>query len=479
MRHRPVCLLAATLVTLAAGEPTPTQPPPGPGGDGGRVLPAPTIGGGTAMTGGGVLGLNNELMTSRGFNVPGRQVKLSGFVDAIASRRYNATDADANAGDARTFSPLRAHLGFELTADPDVVVGFAIGWHARAGGRAADGDHGLVENGPGASDGNAAAVVVQRADIRLQSFLGFDSTSFQVGRSAVATAVSPSGRRRSCSLLFDSRADDRDAAAWDGATIRNSSFETVTLQASVWQLPDQSRLWSARFEWQPATPGDDRWAIAGAWSRQTDLPLPGNRMAEALDSYYLGATWNWGVSELWAEGAVQRGDLVGGAAINAYGLSAGIDWQWSVPQRLSLGLGADLFSGDDPGSDWTAFSNPHETIADTLLFEDEAHGELLRGQTRGVRAFKLRLGYAFDEKDQVGIDLVLADYQQIETAGNGSRDLGRELDLSLIWKLRPNTTLRLFTGAVEPGAGLVDRLVPGSSADDLIFLVGGGLSAAF
>ncbi len=431
----------------------------------------------TPAAGGGVLGGLGEQAAGRPLRPNQRQVVVQGFVDLDGIRSYNATDGDNDRSDSAGYGLLRADLGLELRTETDVTVTVAFGYHGQAGGLPADSAIAPIGNGDtGSSD--TGALTLNRAQVRIDSFLGMDSLGLAAGRSGISPALAGGGRKDHA-LLFDSRADDRDVTGWDGARLSWAGVETLVFTAGLYRLPDASTWWFLSGDWSPATSGDDRMFLTGSVNMQQNLELPGGRIAEEVITIHGGGEWNMGVSDWYVEGAYQDGDIDDSTSLGAWAVSGGIDWLWNVPNPVSLGVGMDWLSGDKAKTtdEDEGFANPFETIGDLYLFENEKYGELLRGLQGDTQSFKARFGYGFDERGTIGVDLAYGFVRMSTDGPGGDRDLGHELDLTLRWKYQGNTRLRLFAGAVKPEDAFT-ALIPGAG-DDPILLFGAGVTAGF
>ncbi|MDW8373673.1 MAG: alginate export family protein [Planctomycetota bacterium] len=416
----------------------------------------------------------------------GRQVVVQGMLNLDSVQRTNDRDANSETSDHRGYGILHAELGFKLHLDERATVAVGVGYRSDIG------DYGPSNQRPGnptprpneapvASD--RAQLVLAHAYVHLKEMFGLEELGALAGRMPVRwNLVQNRG-----AFLYDARADDPVIGAWDGARISYSGIDEWVFSPWIYRLPDASVLGGLTIDWQPMTAGSDRLFLTGLITEHRDAVVPRAQgaafTAARLRTYGFGLDWRIGETDLWFDGAAQRGDALGGQRIAGYGAEAGVDWQFTPYGKGRLAAIAGFQRGDDPATrDIESFVAPWESISDTLIVEHEQYGELTRLLVGNLLSAKLRFGIGFDERDRWRIELTAAHYRLHQPlAADGGREFASELDAVLRWQYTYNVQLRLFGGVAEPGAGLRDAirlsgLVPG---DDLIWIFGGNLNVSF
>jgi len=310
----------------------------------------------------------------------------------------------------------------------------------------------------------------------LKSFLGQSGLSLRLGRQPVAWNL----RKNYAPFLFDSRANDPDVTSWDGASAR-FGLDTLTFSPYAYALPDRSKLYGVAVDWQPAQAASSNLFITVSGNIQYDLPV-GGIITESLQTFYGGIEWSFESGlDIYFEGALQRGSQDGAVEFTGYGVSGGVEWRLPTPNPVVFGVQYDLLSGDDDAADSKnrTFINPFEGTSDTYIVESEKYGELLKGVVGNLRAAKVRSEVAFDRANRLRLKAVYGLYQFDQDLGAG-KDLGQELDLSLIWQYTTNTTISLLGGIFLPDNGFtsiaVDQTAP---LDDEIWLFAANLLVSF
>ena len=476
---RPVPVLLALAAGLAAGE----APTPGAGAievpRGGTV----TMGGGEGLTPLGEYAAGKTAMGA------GRQVVVQGQLDLDILQNNNYTDSDNDLSDNRGYGRMRAELGLKVKLDERATVVIGFGYNADLG------DYGTTNQTPGkptpgpdesqiASD--QAQVVLKDAYVNLKEFLGFEELGVIAGRMPVSwNLVDDRG-----AFLFDSRANDPAIGSWDGARASYSGWDVLVVSPWLYRLPEASTLYGLTLDWKPVTASGDKVFVTVSLCEQREGVIGGMTKAEQLRTYSFGLDWRLGETGLWVDGAYQTGDAAPGVEFGGWGGEAGFDWQFSQYGKGRLQLIASYLRGDDPGSTdvFEGFVNDWESIADTLIVENEKYGELSNLMLGNLGAAKLRWGIGFDERDKIRIDLTGAYYKLSQPIiANGSEDFGYEIDAVLRWQYTYNAQIRLFAAGFKPEDGAADAqeragataAPPIVAADDLIWLMGANLNVSF
>lgn len=417
----------------------------------------------------------------------GRQVVVQGLLNLDSVQRSNDRDASNDASDHRGYGQLHAELGFKIHLDERAMVAVGVGYRSDIGDYGPSNQRpGNPVPGPGDTPINSdrAQLVLAHAYVHLKEFFGLEELGALAGRMPVRwNLVQHRG-----AFLYDSRADDPVVGAWDGARISYSGLDEWVLSPWIYRLPDASLLYGIAIDWQPMTAGSDRVFLTGLITEHRDAVVPAAGAAaftaDRLRTYGFGIDWRTGDSDLWFDGAAQRGETKRGERLTGYGAEAGIDWQFTPYGKGRLAAIAGFQRGDDPGSQGRieAFAAPWESIADTLLVEHEQYGELSRLMVGNLASAKLRFGIGFDERDRVRIELVGAHYRLHQPiVPGGRREFATELDAVLRWQYTYNVQLRLFAAGLEPGAGLRDALAATgvTPGDDFVWMFGGNLNVSF
>jgi hypothetical protein len=372
-----------------------------------------------------------------------------------------------------------------------VAVNITLAYEAEAGDNTADDATGENRSG---------FTVVDDAYVELTQVFGFESFGMFLGRQPVAWNL----REGKGAFLYDSAANHPRVTSWDGGRASWNLFEGLDASPFAFSVPGASTLFGAAVDWKPARSGDSRTFLTGMATWETNAPdlqvnsvaaggptgtasgdgqatySPG-RPGDRLATYYGGADFHLGSLELFAEGAVQRGNQYDGVRYAGYGFSGGFDWQISQSQAFSVGLQADHLSGDRDAADRKNqnFVNTWESVSDSYIVESEQYGELSRYLTGNLEAAKFRIGVAFDSRNKVRVDGLLAYYRTAEPV-QGSGVFGQEGDLTLTWKYTYDATVRFFAAGFLP-AGAYRNVAPdvGNTSDDLIYALGANLTVVF
>jgi hypothetical protein len=434
---------------------------------GGRPLTATPPGGATEVTAG------------RPRIVSGRTVTVLGMLDLDAVQRGNYTDGNDDLSDTEGFGLSRAEIGFRVGLREELLAQFNIGYRTRAGGEP-------VNNPPDPPPGtplNDGRATLQRAQVTMYSFAGFQSLSLDAGRMPVHWETMRNGQ----SFLLDSRGDDHDLTGWDGISLGYNGFTEIQLRASAYKLPDLSGLYGIFADWEPARAGAGRPFVTVGYFIQQDIPLVNGTRGSELQNILAGLEYDLDATKLWIEGAVQRGTVDDDSDFSGWGASTGLRWDGNVPRPVSAGVRFDWLSGQKQGdSDITAFVNPWESVSDTYIVESEKYGELSRYLQGNLQAVKLNFGGGFTPQGDLRADFVYGYYRLDEPAANGSDSFGQEFDLTLTWKYDgENAVIKLFGGGFWPGSSfpsVIEAVAPpaeGPAATDLIWLFGANLLVQF
>jgi hypothetical protein len=469
--------LVASLAILAAADPPPTVA----AGGSAPSTTSPTFA---------------EVVPGKPLLGAGRQVVVQGYLDVDTLTQDNYRDGENSVGDHRGRGLLRSALGMRLKLDDAVLVQLTVGYHAEAGGGAANNPVDGPATGAGTTGNagtNKGTAIMQEAFARLQEVLGFETLGLVAGRMPVSFWLHDKHR----AFLFDSRADDRDLSSWDGAQASYSGIEDLLLTGYTYRLPDASGLSGLVADWQPVqSSGDDRLFVTLSWNLQRDVPVKGlARRGKSLTTWYAGLDYRQGGVGLWAEFARQSGQEGDGLRYAGYGGSAGLEITPGKGSPFSMALIGDWMTGDGKPSDDKNenFINPYESINDTYIVESEKYGEISRYMDGNLRAAKVKVGVAFDNRDTVRMDLVYGAFQTDQPVAGSSRWLGQELDLTTTWQYSYNVTSRVFLGAFKPGSafraiapGPDNGTIPGvrdpgdsDASTNPIYLIGGNILVEF
>jgi hypothetical protein len=453
MTHRPLLLVPA--LALLAGTSLHAADAPGPNvvGTGTNVM---EVGSGKIQGG-------------------GRSVFLQGIIDLDALQQGNYTDGNDDRSDHRSEGWYRAELGTRISVDERVEIQVTLAGQGVMGDSRATSD-GSIYGGAGNDPTNAesGSAVIDDAFVKLKDFLNYRELGVDVGRMAVSWNL----RKDHAAFLFDSRANYPTVTSWDG--LRASyNLDTINITPYVYRLPDDSQLYGAALDWEPAKAGDNRvfFTVSANLERNVDLDTT---TGDSLQTYYVGGDADLGSFELFGEFAMQNGDESDDVKFKGWAFSGGIDWH---ADRLVLGFQADYLTGDnDPNdSENNAFINNWEGVSDTYIVENEKYGELSRLLTGNIKAYKGKVEFAFDDKKRVRLKSVYGFYQTNErVGGSSSKNFGQEADLHLAWDYTRNATITLFGGLFKPDDVYKATSPAGADAkDDLIYLMGANLNVKF
>jgi len=457
MSHRPLLLVPA--LTLLAGASASAVDAPGPNviGTGTNVM---EVGPGKIQGG-------------------GRSVYIQGLVDLDAIQQGNYSDGDGDRSDHRSEGWYRAELGTRIAVDERVEVQVTIAGQGVMGNSRATNDgtvYGGASNDP--VNGQSGNTVLDDAFIKLKDFLNYRELAVDAGRMPVSWNL----RKDHAAFLYDSRADYSTVTSWDG--IRASyNLDTVNLTPYVYRLPDDSQLYGAVLDWEPAKAGDDRLFFSLSANLERNVAMRDGSVGDTLQTYYVGGDADLGSIELFGEFAMQDGSQTDDIDFKGFAFSGGIDWH---AERMVLGFQGDYFTGDsDPLDDENnAFINNWEGLSDTYIVESEKYGEQSRLLTGNLQAYKGKVELALDDKKRVRIKSVYAFYKTSETVtGASGKNFGQEADLHLAWDYTRNATITLLGGVFKPDdaykAARSNATPAVAASDDLIYLLGANLLVKF
>ena len=413
------------------------------------------------------------------FGGSNRTVVIRGMMDLDVVNRGGYLSANGDVSDHEGYGNIRAELGAKVKPDETVGVNITFAYEAEAGDNTADDPEGKAR---------AGFAVVDDAFVELRDFLGFASFGAKLGRMPVGWNL----RSGHGAFLYDSAANHPKVTSWDGAQASFTGFEHFQINPFAYSLPGASTLYGVEANWEPAQSGDRRSFLTAmaTWERQSPVYLPdvaksqaeGKAMFTQVDklsrlvTYYLGGEFQAGDADLFAEGAAQRGDGMGGQSAEGYGLSLGFDWHFNSP-RITIGMQGDYLTGDNPTTDVDeAFHNSWEGMRDTYIVEDEQYGELSRYMVGDLMDVKLKAGVVFDDRGKVALDTIYGFYRN--TVG-ANRDFGQEADLTLTWKYSYAAVFRFLGGVFLPDDGFIQRAPGLTPSDDLVYLLGANLTVSF
>jgi Alginate export len=405
-----------------------------------------------------------------------RQVYIQGLVDLDALQQKNYYDGNSqnlNADDQRSEGWYRAELGTRIAVDDRIEVQVTLaGQGVMGNGRATD--QGSYYNpgftttaGNTAANSDSGSAVLDDAFVRVKNFLNYREISIDAGRQPVSWNL----RRNHGAFLFDSRADYATISSWDG--LRSTyNLDTLNITPYVFRLQDNSQLYGAALDWEPAKSGDDRLFFTGSANLERNVRLRDGSVGDSLITYT--------DFELYGEFAMQDGDLNDSTKFAGFAASGGLDWHIDT---LVLGLQYDFLTGDNNASDskQRAFVNNWEAVSDTYIVESEKFGELSRLLQGNLQALKGKVEFAFDAKKRIRLKSIYGYYKLDKAiAGSTSRNFGQELDLNLAWDYTPNATITLLGGIFKPEGSYKDVSKAGADvSDDFIYLVGANLLVKF
>ena len=418
-----------------------------------------------------------------------RQVVIKGLLDFDVFNRGQYLTGNSDESDHQGTGNIRAEFGTSVKLDERVKVNITLAYEAEAGDNTADSQDPAVRSG---------FAVVDDAYVEFKEFLGFESVGVLVGRMPVSWNL----RDNHGAFLYDSSADHPRVTSWDGGRATWNVIEGIDVTPFAYSVPGASTLLGIGGDWKPARSGDSRTFISGLITYERKVPMrtvdttlsedstivmqdgdPGDK----LITYSGGFDFQLGDVDLYAEGALQRGNQTSDIEYLGYGGYAGLDWHAYPAQALVFGAQTDFLSGNaDPASSTgknRSFVNNWEGVSDTYIVEHEQYGELSRllsgDNAYGLEALKLKVGVAFDDRAKVKLNLIYAYYRTYEDTANGHRNFGQEADLTLSWRYTWNTTIRLFGGAFLPGAVFKDVAPGPNPSTDLIYCMGVNLTVAF
>jgi hypothetical protein len=456
MTYRPLLLVPA--MALIAGASATAADAPGPG----------------------ILGANGNLMEVGPGKVQGgaRQVYIQGLVDLDALQQGNYSDGNGDLSDHRSQGWLRAEFGTRIAVDNRIEVQVTVAGQGVMGDSRPTSDGSIysasapVDNGP--PNGQSGNAVIDDAFIKLKDFLGYRELAVDAGRMPVSWNM----RNNHSGFLYDSRADYRTVASWDGIRA-DYNLDTLDITPYAYRLPDYSQLYGIVLDWEPAKSGDDRLFFTGSANLERNVLLRDGTTGDSLQTYYFGADANLGALELYGEFAMQGGDQTDDIEFAGIAASAGIDLH---ADQLVLGLQFDYYSGDDNPTDNSndAFINNWEGVSDTYIVESEKYGELSRLLTGNLQALKGKVEFALDAKKRVRIKSVYAYYKTDSSVGGASKNFGQEADLHLAWDYTTAATITLLGGVFKPDDAYRAVSPAGVDAgDDIIYLLGANLLVKF
>ncbi len=418
-----------------------------------------------------------------------RQVVIKGLLDFDVFNRGQYLTGNSDESDHQGTGNIRAEFGTSVKLDERVKVNITLAYEAEAGDNTAD------STDPNMRSGFA---VVDDAYVEFKEFLGFESVGVLVGRMPVSWNL----RDNHGAFLYDSSADHPRVTSWDGGRATWNVIEGIDVTPFAYSVPGASTLLGIGGDWKPARSGDSRTFISGLITYERKVPMrtvdttlsedstivmqdgtPGDKLL----TYSAGFEFQAGDVDLFAEGALQRGDQNGDVEYDGYGGYGGFDWHAYAPQALVVGAQVDYLSGNksDPASSGKNHSliNNWEGVSDTLIVEHEQYGELSRllsgPNAYGLEAAKIKVGVAFDDRNKVRLNAVYAYYRTAERTDTGGQSFGQEGDISLAWKYTYNTTIKMFGGAFLPN-GAYEAVAPGPNpSNDMIYCLGVNLSVVF
>ncbi len=418
-----------------------------------------------------------------------RQVVIKGLLDFDVINRGQYLTGNRSESDHLGQGNIRAEFGTGVKLDEKVKVNITLAYEAEAGDNTADDPTGTKRSG---------FAVVDDAFVEFKEFLGFESMGVIVGRMPVSWNL----RDGHGAFLYDSSANHPRVTSWDGARATWNMIEGLDVTPFAYSVPGASTLIGIGGDWKPARSGDSRTFITGLITYERKVPMRSVDAVNSIDStivlqddapgdklitYSGGFESQLGDIDLFAEGAIQRGNQTGDIEYLGYGGYAGFDWHAYTPQALVLGAQIDHLSGNSEAPTGTgknrSLINNWEGVSDTLIVEHEQYGELSRLLTGpnayGLQSAKLKVGIAFDDRNKVRLNAIYAYYRTAEDTAAGGRVFGQEGDLSLSWQYTYNTSFKFFTGAFLPGAAY-ESIAPGPNpAQDLIYCMGVNLAVVF
>jgi hypothetical protein len=430
-------------------------------------IPAPEIVG----TGSGVVDMSPGRIQGGG-----RSVFIQGLINLDAVQQGNYTDGNDDRSDHRSEGWYRTELGTRIKMDDRVEVQVTVAGQGVMGNSRATSDGSIYGNSTtnDPANGDSGNVVIDDAFIRLNDFLNYRELGVVAGRMMVSWNL----RKDHSAFLYDSQANYPTVTSWDGLRA-TYNLDTVNISPYVYRLPDNSQLYGAALDWEPAKYGDDRLFFTLSANLERNVTL-GSTTGDSLQTYYVGADADLDSFELFGEFALQKGNETDDIKFKGWAFSGGIDWH---ADNFVLGLQVDYLTGDEDPSDNenNAFINNWEAVSDTYIVENEKYGELSRLLTGNLKAYKGKAEIALDDKKFVRVKSVFAVYQTQESLGaSGSKDFGQEVDLQLAWDYTRNATITLFGAIFKPDDGYEAVSPAGSDAkDDPIYLMGANLNVRF
>ncbi|HEX3132879.1 MAG TPA: alginate export family protein [Planctomycetota bacterium] len=458
MTHRPLLLVPALALFTGAAASAADAPGPNVIGTGTNVM---EVGPGKIQGG-------------------GRSVYIQGLVDLDAIQQGNYTDGNNDRSDHRSEGWYRAELGTRISVDERVEVQVTIAGQGVMGNSRATNNTdvalGGVTNDP--ANGQSGNAVLDDAFVKLKDFLNYRELAVDAGRMPVSWNL----RKDHAAFLYDSRADYGTVTSWDG--IRASyNLDTVNITPYVYRLPDDSQLYGAVLDWEPAKSGDDRLFFTLSANLERNVTMRDGTLGDSLQTYYVGGDADLASFELFGEFAMQNGSQNNNVDFKGFAFSGGLDWH---ADRLVVGFQGDYFTGDKDPNDGEnhAIINNWEGVSNTYIVESEKYGEQSRLLVGNLQAYKGKVELALDDKKRVRIKSVYGFYKTNETvAGASGNKFGQEADLHIAWDYTRNATITLLGGVFKPDdayrAARTNATPTVTANDDLIYLIGANLLVKF
>ena len=375
---------------------------------------------------------------------------------------------------------LRAELGTKIELEDHIELNIVFAYDAEWGDDTQNGN-------PGDNDGE---VVLDEGNILFKRFLR-PELDVRFGRQSVNWNL----RSGFGAFLYDSRANNPDVTAWDGM-VAHYDLDNVILRPYLYNLDENNEsrgieaptgddrrdniIYGIIIDYEPAHESDNNIFFTANFSYEKNVYVDGSTTGDNLFTSYLGTEWNFTNNwDLYAEIAIQDGELDGTQDFDGDAFSIGVNTYFSVsselPDNAMFGVQYDNFSGNDSSADFTGFVAPHEGVSDMMIVEHERYGELSEQLVGNLNAVKARFEWTLDKSERTVLSFLAASYEMNETTGGVDEEFGIEYDLSIDWEYSNYTNIKIFGAVFEPGDGYEDLF----GNDDSISLWGMSIETLF
>jgi len=390
------------------------------------------------------------------------------LLDVLDQKNYRTQPEDSSRG-----LWIRAEYGAKIELDDKIELTMTVAYDGKAGRKA-----------EGASSFDEGEVIMDDAWLVFKRFV-HPTLDVEIGRMPVSWNL----RSDHGAFLYDSRADNTALSSWDGLRF-SVDLDTWSIRPFYYWLDlyndyreapaaptgnGENELYGAILDWQPESAVDSDIFITASYAIEKNAWFGASgakQVAEEVETWSLGTEWKltsgW---DIYGEFAQQSGKLASGEKIDSIGYYGGAVWHIPVggrQDRASVGLQYDFLGGNDGGSSYTGFINPHEAMSDTLIVEHERYGELSNLLAGNLEAMKTRIEWVFVPAMNMRLQGVMGVYRMPEATAGGESDFGKEYDLTFSWDYNYYSTISFYGAFFDPDGGYQEL----TGSDDSVSTVG-------